>query len=133
MRSSRSARDFELADTLARDAEPGADLFERLRLLAVETEAEREHTAHPRVQLRERSRELLGAEDLRGLLLGLRRVHVLDQVAVEALAVADRNVEADRVVDELEQVLDALLGQSALVYELLDRRLAVELLGEHAA
>src|SRR5205823_5382405 len=43
---------LELADPLARDAELPADLFERLRLLTVEPEAEGEHVAHPRVQAR---------------------------------------------------------------------------------
>src|SRR5207248_495321 len=50
---------LELTHALARDAEPGADLFERLRGLAVETKAEREHAAHARVEVRERVCELV--------------------------------------------------------------------------
>ena len=49
---------LELADALARDAELRSHLFERVRRLAVEAEAKREHAAHARVQLLERSREL---------------------------------------------------------------------------
>src|SRR5207302_10509936 len=120
----------ELAHALARNAKAGADLFEGLRLLAVEAEAEREHAAHARVQARERARELLRPEQVRRLLLGLRRVQVFDQVAVQALAVADRDVEAHGILDELEQIRDALLGEPALLDQLGKRRLAVELLGE---
>ena len=43
----QSAR-LQLPDPLAGDAEIGADLFERLRGLAVEAEAAREHVAHAR-------------------------------------------------------------------------------------
>ena len=58
---------------------------------------------------------------------------VLDQVGVHALAVADGRLEADRILDEVEQLLHALLGEAALLRELLLRRLAVELLCELAA
>ena len=49
---------LELADPLARDAELGAHLFERLGRLAVEAEAKREHAPHARVQLLERPGDL---------------------------------------------------------------------------
>ena len=42
---------------------------------------------------------------------GLR---VLDHVAVEALAVADGRLEADGVLDELEQLADALRREAGL-------------------
>ena len=87
---------LELADPLARDAEPDADLLERLRRLALEPEAAREHVPHARVEPRERGRELRRAQPLGGLDVGLVRLRVLDQVAVEALAVADGRLEADR-------------------------------------
>src|SRR5262249_58314640 len=58
---------------------------------------------------------------------------VLDQVAVETLAVADGRLEADRVFDELEQLRDALRREAALFRDLLEDRLAVQLLREDAA
>jgi len=50
-----------------------------------------------------------------------------------ALAVPDRRLEADRALDELEQLAHALVREPALFCELLVRRLAVELLRELAA
>ena len=76
--------------------------------------------------------ELGRAEPLRGRLVGLVGVDVLDQVGVEALAVADRSLEAHRVLDELEQLLDATHGKATLDGDLGDRRVAVQLLGEDA-
>src|SRR4029078_3343906 len=60
-------------------------------------------------------------------------MRVLDQVAVEALAVADWCLQADRVLDELEQRPDALGRKAALLGDLRQRLLAVQLLCEHAA
>src|SRR5690349_11710150 len=94
---------LELADALARDAELRADLFERLRRLAVEAEAEREHPAHARVQLIERPGKLPRARLLGRLLVRREGMDVFDQVAVEALAVAHRRLEADRGLDELQE------------------------------
>src|SRR5581483_936356 len=92
---------LELADALARDHELPADLLERLLPVAAEPEPAGEHVAHPRLQVLERPCELCRAQPLRRRLLGLRDVLVLDQVAVEALAVADGRLERDRVLDEL--------------------------------
>src|SRR5512133_720827 len=55
-------------------------------------------------------------------------VDVLDEVAVEALSIPHRRLEADRVLHEVEQLLDALLREAALLCKLGLRRLAVELL-----
>src|SRR5207253_9508883 len=52
---------------------------------------------------------------------------------IHALAVADWRLEADRILDEIEQLLHPLLGKAALLRQLLHRRLAVELLCELAA
>src|SRR5581483_1784008 len=93
---------LELAHPLAGDAESGTDLFERPRRRAVEAEAKAEDVLHARVEVRERFLHLGRAEPLgrrRMRLVGLR---VLDQVAVEALAVADRRLEAHRILDEIE-------------------------------
>jgi len=60
VRSSRKAC-LELANALARDAEIVANLFQRLRRLAVEAEAAQQHVLHPRVQPFECTRQILGA------------------------------------------------------------------------
>src|SRR4051794_7609786 len=60
-------------------------------------------------------------------------MRVLDQVAVEALAVADGGLEADRGLDELEQRANALGWEAALLGDLRQRRLAIELLREDPA
>src|SRR5690242_5048406 len=92
---------LELTHALARDAEAGTDLFERLRLLAVETEAKRKHAAHARIEMRERTCELARARPLCRRLVWPFRVDVLDQVAVERLAVAHRSLERHRNLDEV--------------------------------
>jgi len=109
---------LELADALTGDSEAAADLLERPRLLAVEAEPEGEHVPHPRVQLLECRGKLGRAEVRRRGLVRLLGVRVLDQVAVEALPVPHRRLERDRVLDEVEQLPDALLGEAALLREL---------------
>ena len=123
---------LELADPLAGDAETDADLLERLGMVPVEAEAQSENPAHARVESLERAGELLGAQSLgsRGVwAVGLR---VLDQVAVEALAVADRSLEADRVLDEIEELLNTLGREPALLRNFRDEWIAVQFLGENA-
>src|SRR5262245_10382693 len=124
---------LELTDPLARDAELAADLLERLRFLAVEPEPQRQDALHARVEAGQRSCELAGAEVLRRRARGRLGVLVLDQVGVEALAVADGRLEADRVLDQLQELVDALYREPALGRELLGRRVAVELLCEDPA
>ena len=89
--------------------------------------------AHAGLQPVECGGELDGAEPLGGLHVRLRRLRVLDHVAVEALAVADGRLEADRVLNELEQLADALGREAGLLRDLLMARIAVQLLREHAA
>src|SRR5204863_855442 len=84
---------FELSDALARDAEARPDFFERLRWLAVESEAKCKHAAHARVQAQQRLGELGLAELLRGRFVRSLRMDVFDQVGVHALAVTDRGLE----------------------------------------
>src|SRR5215210_5988962 len=68
---------LELAHALARDPETGADLLERLWLLAVQPEAEREHLVHARVQRLERTDELAVAHRVGGRPVGTLAVRVL--------------------------------------------------------
>src|SRR6187200_1271106 len=124
---------LELADALARDPETRPDLLERLRLLAVEPEAEREHLAHARVEAVERANEFAVSHRVGSRQLWPVGLRVLDQVAVERLAVADGRLEAHRLFDELQQILHLLDRQLGRLGELGDRRLAVELLRQHPA
>ena len=102
---------LELADALPRDAEPRPHLLERLRVLAVEAEAQREHVAHARVEARQRRRELASSGALSPSARSGRRTRsILDQVAVARLAVADGRLEADRILDEARELLDRALG-----------------------
>src|SRR5439155_17899159 len=88
--------DLDLADALPCQAEPAADLLERLRLVVVEAVAEHEH--HP-LTLAERGERLLQRLAAQGdfdLLLGQRPLPG-DEVAEKGvLLVADRLVEARR-------------------------------------
>ena len=99
---------LELTDTLARDAEIGADLFERLRRLPIEAEATHDDVLHAWIQPLDGLCELdractVGAGAVRRL--GLL---VLDQVGDHALAVAYRGLERDGILDQVEQLTDPL-------------------------
>ena len=98
-----------------------------------EPEAKLDDVAHARVQALQSARQLLLPQVDRRLLVGTVALRVLDQVAVERLAVADGRLEADGILDEVEQLLDALLGKAAFVGELFRRRIAVQLLRKLAA
>ena len=125
---------LELAHALARDAEPGADLFERLRRLAVETEAQREHAAHARVQMRERVRELASSADCCAVISsGASELTSSIRSPYMRLAVADRRLEAHRILDEARAGRAPSPRAARLLRELRERRLAVELLRELAA
>ena len=121
---------LELADALAGDAEAVADLLERVRPVALEAEPHREHVAHARVERLERLGELPGAQVRRRLLARVVGAVVLDQVRVARVAVADRRLQRHRVLDEVEEFLDALLREARLDGDLRDRRVAVQLLRE---
>ena len=63
-----------------------------------------EHVPHPRLERRSSASESSAERRTLGRrVVGPVGVRVLDQVAVEALAVADGRLEADRILDELEQ------------------------------
>ncbi len=125
---------LELAHALPRDPELDADLLERPAAGAVQAVAEHDqHALEPRLQLRERPRELRRAKPKGRLRLGLGRVHVLDQVAHHALAVADRRLEAHVVLHEVEQLRDPERRQLGLGGDLVERRVATQLLAERPA
>ena len=97
-------------------------------LLPGEAVAELEHMPHARVQLPERLQDLRLSQLFGRDCFGLIRVRVLDQVSVYGVAVADRRLETDGILDELEQVGDALRRETGLGGDLLDQRVATELL-----
>ena len=68
-----------------------------------------------------------------GLELGLVGARVRDQVGDARVSLSDRGVEADRVLHEVEQLLDALGSDADLEGDLVERGVAVELLPEKAA
>src|SRR5581483_1833089 len=119
---------LELAHALARDAELAADRLERLRLPAREAEPALEDVLQPRLEPLERGGELGRLQALGGRALRLLHALVLDQVGVQAVAVADGRLQADRVLDQLEKLPHALLGKAALRGDLRQRRVAVQLL-----
>src|SRR6478752_6870714 len=67
-----------------------------------------------------------------GRRVGRLRVHVLDEIRDHALAIADGRLERDGILDEAEELLDALDGEAGVERDLLDRRIAVQLLRELA-
>ena len=60
-------------------------------MVPVEAEAQSQHPAHARVEPIERAGELLGPQSSSGRRIERSVFRVLDQVAVEALAVADKS------------------------------------------
>ena len=99
-------------------------------MMAGQAEPPLEQLAQARLDATERRIQLLGAERLRDDDVRLLGVLVLDQVAVEAVAARDRSLEADGVLDDLQQLPDALLRQVRFRRDLGNRRLAVQLLGK---
>ena len=49
----------------------------------------------------------------------------LDQVGERALAVAERGVKRDRLLDQVEELLDAALREAGLLRDLRQQRVAV--------
>ena len=109
------------------------DLLERARPDAVEAEALDDDAPLARLELAERVEKLRRAGPVGSLDLGLLGVHVRDEVGDARVAVADRRLEAHGVEDELEQLLHALGSDVDLGRDLLERRIAVELLAEQPA
>ena len=104
MRSSRRARDSSWRTRSRVMPRPTPTSSSVCGDGAVEAEALGEDVAHARVQAVERVGELGRAEPVGRLGVGPGGLHVLDHVAVEALAVADGRLEADGILDELEQL-----------------------------
>src|SRR3954454_12142899 len=128
---------LDLADALAGDVELLADLLERARASVLEAEPQLEHPSLATRQRIENGLDLL-LQQLVGRRLGRReRPAILDEVAeVGVLLLADRRLERDRLLRDLDDLADLLGGDHDLLAlghrlgDLLDRRLAAELLEE---
>ena len=98
--------------------------------LAGEAEALDEHAPQARARASERVEQLGRARRRGGLDLGRCRARGPRPGRRRALAAANRSLEADGVLDELEQLLTRSAGNPLSRRDLGDRRLAVQLLGE---
>src|SRR5262245_17663867 len=125
---------LDLADSLARDVERGADLFERARAAVLgQTEPE---TYHLRLALAQRFEHLvhlvLQHRERRGL---SRRdyARVLDEIAeVRVVVLADWSIQRDRLLRGLEHALDLVHRELELLGHFLGRRLPAQLLDQAA-
>src|SRR3954464_12489119 len=124
---------LDLPDPLARDVERAADLLERPRPAAGETEAHLDDLALALRQGGQRAMDVLLAQVLRGdLERGLRRL-VLDEVAELGLVLlADRLLERDRLLGHAQDVAHLARRALELLGDLVWRGLAAERLHELA-
>src|SRR5438552_4700016 len=124
---------LDLPDALARDREILSDLLERVLASVGEAEAEPEHLLLARGQ---RVQDVVGLRAQREADDGVDRRHhlfVLDEVAEMAiLFLADRGLEGDRLLRDLEDLAHLVDRDFHLRRDLLGRRLAAELLDELA-
>src|SRR5262249_59892345 len=94
--------------------ELSADVLECLRVRAGEAEATFENVAEPWLEPAQRLFEFHGLETLGCGCFWLLPRLVLDQVGIKSVAVPDRRLKADGILDQLEQLLDATLRETAL-------------------
>src|SRR5262249_31499321 len=119
--------DLDLPHALARQAEPAADLLERLRLVVGEALAEDQHLPLAPPQRGERLLERLAAERELDLLLRQRPVAGDEIPEDRVLLVADRLVEARGGAGGRADLARLLDRQAGLLGDLLERRLTSEL------
>ena len=130
---------LDLADPLAGHVELLADLLERAGTPVLEAEPELQHAPLAAGERVEDRLDLLLEQLMRGGLGRRQRAAILDEVAeVGVLLLTDRRLQRDRLLRDLDDLAD-LLGRDldllALRHrlgDLLDRRLATELLQEPA-
>ena len=124
---------LDLADALAGDRELLADLFERV--VGVHADAET-HPQHPLLARSQRGEHAGGAGakiGVDGRIDGLHGVLVLDEVAQMAvLVVADRRVEADRLLGDLQYFAHLLQRHVQLGRQFLRCRLPTDLVQDLA-
>ena len=124
---------LDLADALARDAEDLADLLERVRLAVVHAETQAQDVCLTLCQRVEDLAERLGQQRVARGIRRTRRIVVLNEGADgRILLVADRRIERQRVRRRAVRLDDLLDWEIQLLGDLLERRLAAELLHELA-
>src|SRR5579883_669922 len=124
---------LDLADALARHRELLADLLQRVVGVHADAEAHAQHALLARGERGEHPRRGLAQVLLDRGVDRQNRVLVLDEIAeVRILLVADRGLERDRLVGDLEDLAHLLERHAELLGELLRRRLAADLV-QHLA
>src|SRR5690606_21194420 len=122
---------LELADPLAGEPEVAADVVEGAGLTVEEAEPQLEDDPLPLRQAGDDVEQLLAGEALGGDLHRVVGVAVLDEVAELGVAVlADGGLERRGGAGVGEELLDGVDVLTELLGELLDGRLAAQLLGE---
>ena len=122
---------LDLADALARDVELLADLLERAGAAVDDAEAQLEHLLLARGERVEHLHELLLEQREARCLARLGGVLIGDKVAeVGVLLLADRRLERDRLLRDLENVAHLVDRHVHLRRDLLGARVVAELLQE---
>src|SRR5690606_14487960 len=122
---------FDLADALAGHLEVLADLFERVIALFADAEAHAQDLLLARGQRLQHLPRLLAQVHVDDGVGGADHALVFDEVAeVAVLFLADRRLEADRLLGDLEDLAHLVERQLHLLGDLFRRRLPSELLHE---
>src|ERR1019366_5651393 len=124
-------RGFDLADTLAREVERLADLFEGLTGTSVHPEPELQELLLARREVIEQGARLHLHAALGELLVGSRRAHVGHAIAeLTAVArVAEGSLETERLADQAADGADLVDRKAALARQLFVAGIANALLG----
>src|SRR5690606_1518699 len=125
---------LELADALPRHANLPADAFQRAASPIHQAVPHRDHITLAVRQRLEHRADLLAQELASGRVRRSRQLLVLDEVTEAAvLFLADRHLEAHRVLAQLQDLLDPLRRHVHRLRQLFARRLATEFLLQLAA
>ncbi len=125
---------LDLADALAGDAELLADLFQRVVGVHADAEAHAQHALLAGREAGKHPRRRLAQVRLDGGVDRQHRVLVLDEIAeIAILLVADRRLEADGLLGDLEDLAHLLERHGQFLGELFRRRLAADLVQHLAA
>src|SRR5438094_1542209 len=122
---------LDLPDALSRDVELAADLFERPRAAVLETEAQLQHATLAAGKPFQDRLDLLLEELVRRRVARRESLVIGDEVPeVAVFFLADRCLERDRLLRDLDDLADLISGDEHPFGDLLGGRLAAELLKE---